>query len=137
MGVSNEENDYGHKKMSYSYILFYKKDFILITYIKDEKIQMYSLIKSPMTTSCLIEFAKTMLNYQSSANFNLKYFNMKRFYQMKGLIFNARVVDIIRSNLNTTVNMHNANSTKFATMDERNFSDSLSNDNSQGESGGI
>ena len=80
MGVSNEENDYGQilKKMPYSYILFYKKDFILITYKKDETIQtikyatrMYSLIKSLMTTSCLIEIAKTMLNYQSSANFNL------------------------------------------------------------------
>jgi len=80
MGVSNEENDYGQilKKIPYSYILFYKKDFILITYIKDETIQtmkyatrMYSLIKSLMTTSCLIENAKTMLNYQSSANFNL------------------------------------------------------------------
>ena len=62
---------------------------------------------------------------------------MKRFYLIKDLSFNAKLVDIIRYNLNTTVNMHNANSTKFATMDERNFSDSLSNDNSQGESGGI
>jgi len=64
--------------MPYNYILFYKKDFILITYKKDETIQtikyatrMYPLIKSLMTTSCLIEIAKTMLNYQSLANFNL------------------------------------------------------------------
>jgi hypothetical protein len=80
MGVSNEEIDYGQilKKMPYSYILFYKKNFILITYIKDETIQtmkyatrMFSLIKSLMTTSCLNEYAKTMLNYQSSATFNL------------------------------------------------------------------
>ena len=80
MGVSNEEIDYGQilKKMPYSYILFYKKNFILITYIKDETIQtmkyatrMFSLIKSLMTTSCLNEYAKTMLNYQSSETFNL------------------------------------------------------------------
>ena len=58
MGVSSEENDYEHilKKMPYSYILFYKKESMLITYIKDETIQpmkyatrMYSLIKSLMT----------------------------------------------------------------------------------------
>ena len=42
--------------MPYSYILFYKKESMLITYIKDETIQpmkyatrMYSLIKSLMT----------------------------------------------------------------------------------------
>ena len=80
MGVSNEEKVYGKilKKMLYGYILFYKKEFILKTYIKDETIQsmkyatrMYSLIKSLITTSCLSENAKSMLNYQSSANFNL------------------------------------------------------------------
>ena len=58
MGVSDEENVYGQilKKMPYGYISFYKKEFILKTYIKDATIQtmkyatrMYSLIKSLMT----------------------------------------------------------------------------------------
>ena len=78
--------------MPYSYILFYKKEFMLITYIKDETIQpmkyatrMYSLIKSLMATSWLNEFAKTVLNYQLLANFNLVLFRYKAILSNKRL----------------------------------------------------
>ena len=57
MGVNNEKKVYGQilKKIPYGYISFYKKEFIVNTYIKDETIQtikyatrIYSLIKSLM-----------------------------------------------------------------------------------------
>ena len=70
--------------MPYSYVLFYKKESMLITYIKDETIQpmkhatrIYSPIKSFMTTSWLNDSAKTVLNYQLLANFNLVLFRYK------------------------------------------------------------